>query len=224
MGDSAALVQALRAICQEIRANKDRLCALDAALGDGDHGISMAKAFGAVEAQLASASSEDVGLILHDVGMTLLSAVGGAMGPIFGTAFLRAGKVATGHTVVAPELIAEMLDAAENGVVARGKAKPGDKTMLDALHPAAQAARAVADAGGDVATTVRAAAEAAEAGARATRDMVARMGRASRLGERSLGHQDPGATSLALILGVASRCRGTASDSERESESSRQTV
>ena len=206
MGDSAALVRALDAICREIQANKDRLCALDAALGDGDHGISMAKAFGAVEAQLASTHEEDIGVILNNAGMTLLSAVGGAMGPIFGTAFIRAGKVAAGHRTVTADLIAAMLAAAEQGVVARGKAKPGDKTVLDALHPAVQAARIAADAGGDVATTVRAAAEAAEAGARATRDLVARAGRASRLGERSLGHQDPGATSLALILGTAARC------------------
>jgi dihydroxyacetone kinase-like protein len=205
MGDAAALARVVRAMCKEIQANKDHLCALDAALGDGDHGISMAKAFGAVERQLASASAQDVGVLLNDVGMTLLSAVGGAMGPLFGTAFIRAGKVAIGQRMVSPALIAEMLDAAEHGVVARGKAKPGDKTMLDALHPAAQAARAAADAGSDLPATMRAAAEAAEAGAQATRDMVARMGRASRLGERSLGHQDPGATSLALILGVASR-------------------
>ena len=209
MGDSAALVQALRAICRELQANRDQLCALDAALGDGDHGISMAKAFGAVDAQLASAHAEDIGVILNDAGVTLLSAVGGAMGPIFGTAFIRAGKVAAGHTMVTADLIAEMLGAAEDGVAARGKAKPGDKTVLDALHPAAQAARIAADAGGNVATTVRAAADAAEAGARATCDMVARRGRASRLGARSLGHQDPGATSLALILGTASRfCEG----------------
>lgn len=213
MGDSAALVRALQAICREVQANKDQLCALDAALGDGDHGISMAKAFGAVEAQLTAEHSADIGVILNEAGMTLLSAVGGAMGPIFGTAFMRAGKAASGRTVITAELVAEMLDAAETGVVARGKAKPGDKTMLDALHPAAQAARAAADVGSDVAATVRAAAVAAEEGARATRDMVARMGRAGRLGERSLGHQDPGATSLALILGTAARCCTAAPES-----------
>ncbi len=205
MNDADALVHALHAVCCDLQERKDELCALDAALGDGDHGISMAKAFGAAESRLTGVVSRDIGVILQEVGKTLLTAVGGAMGPLFGTAFIEAGKVSAGQTTITPNLVARMLDAAVQGVAHRGKAQPGDKTMLDALEPAARAAGVAVDEGCDALTAARAAAEAAEAGAQATRAMVARVGRASRLGERTIGHQDPGATSVAIILAAAVR-------------------
>jgi dihydroxyacetone kinase-like protein len=205
MTDVDVLVRALHAVCREVQERKDELCALDAALGDGDHGVSMAKAFGAADSRLGIVTSQDIGVILQEVGKTLLTAVGGAMGPLFGTAFIEAGKVSAGQTTITPDLVARMLDAAVQGVVRRGRAQPGDKTMLDALEPAARAARLAVDKGCEAVTAARAAAEAAEAGAQATREMVARVGRASRLGERTIGHQDPGATSVAIILAAAVR-------------------
>jgi dihydroxyacetone kinase-like protein len=163
----------------------------------------MAKSFRAVKAKLPDLVNEDVSAILNAVGMTLISEVGGAMGPLFGTAFLRAGKVVAGKESVAAADIAAMISAAEAGIVQRGKAQPGDKTMLDAVHPAAAAAQQAAAAGAGSAEVLAAAAAAAEAGAAATKDLVAKVGRASRLGERTLGHQDAGATSVAIIFRVA---------------------
>jgi phosphoenolpyruvate---glycerone phosphotransferase subunit DhaL len=205
MGDTstAKTIAVLSAICDEIERSKDYLCELDAALGDGDHGVSMAKSFHAVKAKLPDLVNEDVGAILSNTGMTLISEVGGAMGPLFGTAFLRAGKVVAGKQTVSAADIAAMISAAEAGIVQRGKAQLGDKTMLDAVHPAAEAAQQAVAEGAGSAEVLAAAAEAAQAGAVATKTLVAKIGRASRLGERTLGHQDAGATSVAIILRVA---------------------
>lgn len=200
---AARTIEVLSAICDKIERSKEYLCELDAALGDGDHGVSMAKSFHAVKAKLPDLVNEDVSTILSNVGMTLISEVGGAMGPLFGTAFLRAGKVVAGKSTVSAADMAAMISAAEAGIVQRGKAQPGDKTMLDAVHPAAEAAQQAAAAGASIAEVLAVAAEAAEAGAVATKTLVAKMGRASRLGERTLGHQDAGATSVAIILRVA---------------------
>lgn len=205
MGDASdsKAIEVLIAICDEIERSKDYLCELDAALGDGDHGVSMAKSFHAVKVNLSNPADGDIGAILHSAGMTLISEVGGAMGPLFGTAFLRAGKVASGKRSLSAADVAAMISASEAGIVQRGKAQPGDKTMMDAIHPAAEAAQQAAAAGASVAETVAAAADAAQAGAAATKTLVARVGRASRLGERTLGHQDAGATSVSIILRVA---------------------
>lgn len=200
---AATAIEVLSAICDAIEQSKDTLCELDAALGDGDHGVSMAKSFAAVKANLPNLAGEDVGSILNSTGMTLIAEVGGAMGPLFGTAFLRAGKVVAGKRSVSAADVAAMIAAAEAGIVQRGKAQPGDKTMLDAVHPAAAAAQQAAAAGADVAETLAAAADAAQAGVEATKTLVAKVGRASRLGERTLGHQDAGATSVSIILRVA---------------------
>ncbi len=145
----------------------------------------------------------DVSALLQRVGMTLLNSVGGAMGPLFGVAFIRAGQAAAGWEIIDGNLVAAMLEAARDGVMARGKARSGDKTMVDALAPAAEAARQAADAGADGLAVLSAASDAATRGAVATREMLARMGRASRLGERSRGHQDAGATSVAVMLAAA---------------------
>lgn len=203
MGISAAIT-VLRAICDRIEREKDYLCELDAALGDGDHGISMAKSFHAVKTRLEVLAADDLNAVLNAVGMTLISEVGGAMGPLFGTAFIRAGKVVAGKVAASPEDLVAMLEAAEAGIVQRGKARPGDKTMLDALHPAVAAARQAAEEGASLAEVLEAAAAASASGAEATKGMIARVGRASRLGERTLGHQDAGATSVAIILRTAS--------------------
>lgn len=200
---SSKTIEILSAICDEIERSKDYLCELDAALGDGDHGVSMAKSFHAVRENLSGMADKDIGDILHSSGMTLISEVGGAMGPLFGTAFLRAGKVASGKHSLSAADVAAMISAAEAGIVQRGKAQPGDKTMLDAVHPAADAAQQAAAAGASIAETLAAAADAAQAGAVATKALVAKVGRASRLGERTLGHQDAGATSVSIILRVA---------------------
>jgi phosphoenolpyruvate---glycerone phosphotransferase subunit DhaL len=196
-------VAVLGAVCDRIEREKDYLCELDAALGDGDHGVSMSKSFHAVKAMLDGMTETDLGAVLNAVGMTLISEVGGAMGPLFGTAFLRAGKVVAGKDEVSPSDLALMLAAAEAGIVQRGKAKPGDKTMLDAIHPAAEVARLATAEGASLIEVLEAAATAAADGVEATKAMIARVGRASRLGERTIGHQDAGATSVAIILRTA---------------------
>ena len=202
MGSEQA-IEVLRTICQVIQGKREYLCELDAALGDGDHGISMAKSFHAVEKKLDEFEGQSLEQVLKAVGMTLISEVGGAMGPLFGTAFLEAGKAVAGKEHVDSADIAAMLAAAEAGIVKRGRAHLGDKTMLDAIHPAIAAAAAATEAGEGIAQTLQASAAASEAGVEATKAMLAKVGRASRLGERTLGHQDPGATSVSVIMRAA---------------------
>lgn len=178
------------------------LIELDRAIGDSDHGENMDRGFQAVLAKLAEAPPETPGAALKLTAMTLMSKVGGAAGPLYGTAFLRAATSLGDAAEIEPAAWAGALAAARDGIVARGKAEPGDKTMVDAWTPAAEAAqKAVQD--GDVLAVLVAAAEAAEAGAVATDPLVARKGRASYLGERSAGHRDPGAASSAMILRAA---------------------
>jgi dihydroxyacetone kinase-like protein len=199
--DEAKRVLAVIAATMEQRANE--LSALDAALGDGDHGVSMTIGFRNVMAAIEGWDAPDVGALLERVGTTLVNSIGAAMGPLYGTAFIRAGKVAAGRQDIDGPTLAAMLEAARDGVMARGKASPGDKTMLDAIAPAAEAARQAANRDADVVAVLHAASEAAARGAVATRHMLARKGRASRLGERTLGHQDAGATSTTLMLRAA---------------------
>lgn len=194
------IIRVLEAMCDAIERNQSYLCELDGALGDGDHGVSMAKSFRAVRNILPTVEGQTPSAILRTVGMTLISEVGGAMGPLFGTAFLWAGKSVDASPSITAVQVAQMLAAAEAGVVQRGKAQPGDKTMVDALHPAVLAAQAAAAQGKEIPDVVVAAADAARAGAASTTQMIARIGRASRLGERTVGHQDAGATSVAILL------------------------
>lgn len=177
------------------------LIELDRAIGDGDHGENMDRGFTAVTAKLAVTGPESAGDVLKTVATTLMSTVGGAAGPLYGTAFLRGAKAADGDLDAAG--VAAVLEAALEGIKARGKAEPGEKTMVDAWTPAAEAARAAADAGRSPAEALRAAADAAAEGAEATVPMVATKGRASYLGERSAGHRDPGAESSSLLLAAA---------------------
>jgi dihydroxyacetone kinase-like protein len=181
------------------------LTALDQAIGDGDHGTNMDRGFAAIVAMLdAGARADDdragAATLLRTAGRTLISTVGGASGPLYGTAFMRAGGALAGADAASTsELIVVALDAAIGGIQSLGKATTGEKTMLDALVPAVEAGRAAATRG-DPANTVRAMADAADAGVASTIPMLATKGRASYLGERSIGHQDPGATSAALLL------------------------
>lgn len=192
-------------MCAEAMAeNRAWLIELDRPIGDSDHGENMDRGFQAVLQKLAETPPETPGAALKLTAMTLMSKVGGAAGPLYGTAFLRAATAFGDALEVDPAGLATALVAARDGIVARGKAEPGDKTMVDAWTPAAEAAQAAAsDGSGNVLAVLVAAAEAAEAGAVATDPLVARKGRASYLGERSAGHRDPGAASSALILRAA---------------------
>ncbi|MFT4217483.1 MAG: dihydroxyacetone kinase subunit DhaL [Micropruina sp.] len=174
---------------------------LDRAIGDGDHGENMARGFGFVVQRLDENPPEDVAGVFKLVAQTLMSKVGGAAGPLYGTAFMRAAKAAEGDLDAAA--VASVYAAALEGIVARGKATTGEKTMVDAWTPAIAAAQAAAEAGKSPAEALRAAADGAAAGAEQTIPMQATKGRASYLGERSIGHQDPGATSTAYLLGAA---------------------
>jgi dihydroxyacetone kinase-like protein len=189
-----------------VRAEAEYLTQLDAAIGDGDHGTNMRRGFDAVDKALAVGDGQlPPGKLLTLVGKTLVATVGGASGPLWGTAFRRAGRSLGAAPTFAGAELASALEESIAGVVDLGAAQVADKTMIDALVPAAEALRASVDAGEPLEAGVAAAAEAAEEGARATVPMQARKGRASYLGPRSIGHQDPGATSAALILRALER-------------------
>jgi dihydroxyacetone kinase-like protein len=180
--------------------HRSELIELDRAIGDADHGENLNRGFVAIVEALAEASPANPGAVLKIAATTLISKVGGAAGPLYGTAFLRAAtKLGDRSEVDVPALL-EVLKAALEGVQARGKAVEGDSTMVDALLPAIAAAEKAASDGADIAAVLTAAAEAADKGAESTVDLVARKGRASYLGERAIGHMDPGARSTALLL------------------------
>jgi dihydroxyacetone kinase-like protein len=199
----------LRLAAERLHEQAGSLTELDQAIGDGDHGINMDRGFTAIVAMLdgqpapnGSGSGQALSGLLRQAGQTLIRTVGGASGPLYGTAFLRAAAVfARAEEPSVTDTVAALRAAAE-GIGALGRSTTGEKTMLDALVPAATAAQAALDAGGDDRAVVAAAREAAEAGAQATIPMLATKGRASYLGERSIGHQDPGATSAALLVGA----------------------
>jgi dihydroxyacetone kinase-like protein len=190
----------IHAVAVAVEARRDELTELDAAIGDADHGANLHRGFTAVEAAIGGAyAPETVGQLLGKVGMTLISSVGGASGPLYGSAFR-----AVGRQLATPEAdgdqLALALRAGLDAVHALGAAAAGDKTMVDALTPAVAAFDETVTAGGDLRAAALAAADAAETGAQATIPLQARKGRASYLSERSIGHQDPGATSTALIF------------------------
>ncbi len=204
------LVAWLRAAAARVHEEAPALTALDQAIGDGDHGINLDRGFTAIVAMLDAreAPAEDAtdaaaaADLLRQAGKTLISTVGGASGPLYGTAFLRGAGAIAGELPSTAAAFVVALEAAAGGIAALGKATEGEKTMLDALFPAARAAREALDGGADLAAVVGAAHNPADAGVAATIPMLATKGRASYLGERSVGHQDPGATSSALLLGV----------------------
>jgi dihydroxyacetone kinase-like protein len=192
--------EAIRAIAAAINENKEMLTNLDAAIGDADHGINMSRGFDAVKSKLEESGDEDISTVLKKVGMTLISTVGGASGPLYGTAFLRAAGVVQGTEVITREKAMEMLSAAIKGIKDRGKAEKGEKTMLDALEPALEAFSQGVTEGRSLLDCLESACKAAEAGVLHTKMIKATKGRASYLGERSIGHQDPGATSSYIML------------------------
>lgn len=191
----------IEAIAAQVAARKSELTALDRAIGDGDHGENLDRGFQAVLGKLDGLDAEPTpGAVLKLVATTLISTVGGAAGPLYGTAFLKGAMAAGDREQLDAAALVEVLGAARDGIVARGKAEPNDKTMVDAWSPAVEAA---ADAGDDVRSVLEAAASAAAEGAVATEPLVAHKGRASYLGERAVGHRDPGAESSALMLRAA---------------------
>jgi dihydroxyacetone kinase-like protein len=194
------MIRWLTRIADVLHENAQYLTQLDSPIGDADHGVNMDRGFTAVRAKFPTMATTDMATQLKTVGSTLVSTVGGASGPLYGTAFLRAGGAIAGKEDLSGADIVAMLDAFLGGIVARGKAKPGEKTMVDALTPALATAKEALSQGASLEEITARAAAAAEEGMKATIPMLATKGRASYLGERSIGHQDPGATSSWLIL------------------------
>jgi dihydroxyacetone kinase-like protein len=207
---SNTAVAAFEAISEAISINKEFLTSLDAAIGDADHGINMTRGFDAALAKVKALPADtDIGAMLKAVAMTLISTVGGASGPLYGTAFLRAAGLAQGISFIDRHTAVQMLEAAINGIKERGKATRGEKTMLDALEPAYEAFANGVKTQKTIAECLAMACDAAQRGVEYTKTIIATKGRASYLGERSLGHQDPGATSTYIILkALADFCRG----------------
>ena len=207
--DAAWARRCIELAAADVAQQRDYLVDLDRAIGDGDHGETMDRGFKAALEALGQAQPASVAEVLKTVAKTLMSTVGGAAGPLYGTAFLRASKAA-GDGDLDGAGVAAVIAGALDGIQARGKATAGEKTMVDAWTPALEAARAAAESGSDGAAVLEAAATAAESGAAATEPLRATKGRASYLGERSIGHLDPGAVSTSLILRAAVRAAGAA--------------
>lgn len=194
--NSAQLIEILKKIANDIQANREFLTELDSAIGDADHGINMSKGFKAVVEKISSMADKDCGTILKNVGMTLVSTVGGASGPLYGTAFMRAGQAIGNKNELTSDDLAIIMDAALQGIKVRGKAEKGEKTIIDALEPAVDVIKSSTVS----LETFQNALKAAKDGVEYTKSIIAKKGRASYLGERSIGHQDPGATSCYIML------------------------
>jgi dihydroxyacetone kinase-like protein len=197
---TSQMLKALEAMCDTIEDEKEYLSELDGAIGDGDHGVNMAKCFREVKKKLAGSSAEDIGTLFKDVGMVVMNSVGGAMGALYGTFFLKLSQENAGKSEIKLDDMVAMFQTGEQGILNIGKASPGDKTLLDTLAPAVRAIEAAEKEGKPLADALADFEQAAKQGMESTRDMLARMGRASRLGERTIGHQDAGATSCYFIL------------------------
>ena len=204
--DVNGVMAVLQAMSRRMAAEKDFLTQLDNEIADGDHGINMARGFAAVEKKLPELAGKDVGTILKTVGMTLVSAVGGSAGPLYGTAFLKSGMAMAGKTEISLDDFLACLKTAIEGVQQRGRAVRGEKTMLDAMIPALEAMTAARASGGDAQAALSAGIAAAREGVEFTKTIAATKGRASYIGERSIGHQDPGATSFTFLLEAISTC------------------
>jgi dihydroxyacetone kinase-like protein len=200
---SAEVRDWIRAYAAAIAEHRAELVRLDTAIGDGDHGTNMERGMRKAVEKVDGTDGDDIGALLKAVGMALVSSVGGAAGPLYGTLFLQMGTACAGREELDLAGWTAALESGVKGLQARGKAELGDKTMVDALVPAMEALRADGDDGGGLADALRRSADAAEEGMRATIPLEARRGRASYLGPRSVGHQDPGATSAQLLLAVA---------------------
>lgn len=198
------VLEFLRRAAEVLHENKEYLTDLDSAIGDADHGINMDRGFQTILKKLPAVEDKDVGTILKTSGMALVSSVGGAAGPLYGTALMQAGTALAGKYELTAADLVTALDAALSGVMMRGKSKPGEKTMIEALAPAIAAMREALDGGASTQQMLERATAAAEQGMKSTIPMLALKGRASYLGERSIGHQDPGATSSYLLIRLMS--------------------
>jgi len=198
-----AVLDWLKSFAAMIQENAAYLTQLDSDIGDGDHGANMNRGMQTVLTKLPGVADKDIGSALKSVGMTLVSTVGGASGPLYGTMFMQMGNATAGKMELTLDDWVAALQAGYDGVLMRGKAQPGDKTMVDALTPALNELKAQRDKGASVPDALAASAQAAEQGMKETIPLVARKGRASYLGERSAGHQDPGATSSYYLLKAA---------------------
>jgi phosphoenolpyruvate---glycerone phosphotransferase subunit DhaL len=205
---TADLTAWLREFARTVHDQRDHLTELDSAIGDADHGSNMDRGLAAAVEAVDDSAPATAGALLKKVGTTLVSTVGGASGPLYGTLFLRMGATLGEDDAVTPQQLAAALRAGLEGVAARGRAEVGDKTMLDALTPAVDALDAALADGAALPAALAAARDAAERGRDATTPLQARKGRASYLGERSVGHQDPGATSVALLVAAATTALG----------------
>lgn len=208
MADSKKVMEIILAIAEKIEEHKDYLTELDQPIGDSDHGINLARGFEAVKQKTAAMDGKDIGTILKTVGMTLVSTVGGASGPLYGSAFMKAGMAMAGKTEMGTEDFLTMLDAAVEAVKQRGKAAEEEATMLDAMCPSLRAMQAACAEGKSASEMLAEGVKASWAGAEHTKDLVATKGRASYVGERGLGHQDPGATSYSYMLETISDAIG----------------
>ncbi|HLO87951.1 MAG TPA: dihydroxyacetone kinase subunit DhaL [Nostocaceae cyanobacterium] len=200
MVTQAQIIEWLLVYANVIEHHKEELTELDAAIGDADHGINMERGFKKVKGLIGSLKGQDISGILKTVSMTLISSIGGASGPLYGTWFLRASAIAADKEELTAEDLLYLLQAGLNGVLERGKAQLGDKTMVDVLSPAVATYEQALSEGLDLVPALRVAVAAAEHGLQETIPMLAKKGRASYLGERSIGHQDPGGTSAYLML------------------------
>lgn len=200
MADSKKVMEIILKIAEKMEEHKDYLTELDQPIGDSDHGINLARGFEAVKQKAAAMDGKDIGTILKTVGMTLVSTVGGASGPLYGSAFMKAGMAMAGKMEMGTEDFLTMLDAAVEAVKQRGKATEEEATMLDAMCPSLRAMKAAQAEGKPAAQMLAEGVKASWAGAEHTKDLVATKGRASYVGERGLGHQDPGATSYSYML------------------------
>ncbi len=200
MIDAKKTIEMLQAIVKKIESEKDFLTELDNAIGDGDHGINLSRGFQKVAEKLPEWEGQDIGAIFKGVGTQLVSTVGGASGPLYGTAFMKAGNACKGKMEISGEDFASALEAAIGGIRMRGKSTEGEKTMLDALCPAHKALTEALAGGKELKEALADAVEAAAKGVEYTKTIIATKGRASYLGERSIGHQDPGATSSLFLL------------------------
>ncbi len=206
---TSQMVDIIENMAATMQEQKGYLSELDGAIGDGDHGVNMAKCFRQVRESISQGPGEDVGEVLKNVGMVVLNSVGGAMGALYGTFFLRMSQEARDKTEVGLSDLVAMFKAAEQGIRDRGDAEVGDKTMLDTLAPAVEALEEAEQQDKTLADALSDFEQAARQGMESTQDMIAKVGRASRLGERTLGHQDAGATSCYFILRAFAHSMGS---------------
>lgn len=200
MTDSAKVIELLGQIGDKIIEEKDFLTELDKPIGDCDHGINMARGFAEVKKKLAGLADSDIGTVFKTTGMTLVSTVGGSAGPLYGTAFMKMGMALNGKKEMSFDEFIQAMETAVEGVKQRGKSDKGEKTMLDAMIPALEAIQKTYEETKDAKAAWKAGTEAAEAGVEYTKTIIATKGRASYVGERSIGHQDPGATSFTFMM------------------------